>query len=106
MRNAYILLETKVRHTVLADPDVTGTDLIDKAFHPETGMLNFGRTAAEKQGVYFLYRGAVQAIRNPIAHDFDQGYSKDEAFRMIAFVDILLKMMNQGLELKRKGRLR
>lgn len=106
VRNAYILLETKIRHTVLADPDVTGTDLVDRAFHPENGMLNFGRTAAEKQGVYFLYRGAVQAIRNPIAHDFDQGYSKDEAFRMIAFVDILLKMMNQGLELKRKGRLR
>jgi len=106
VRNAYILLETKIRHTVLADPDVTGIELVDKAFHPETGMLNFGRTPAEKQGVYFLYRGAIQAIRNPITHDFDQGYGKDEAFRMIAFVDILLKMMNQGLELKRKGRLR
>lgn len=106
VRNAYILLETKIRHTVLADPDIVGTDLIDKAFHPETGMLNFGRTPAEKQGVYFLYRGAIQAIRNPITHDLDQGYSKEEAFRMIAFVDVLLKIMNQGLDLKRKGRLR
>jgi hypothetical protein len=106
VRNAYILLETKIRHTVLAEPDMVGADLVDKAFHHETGMLNFGRTSAEKQGLYFLYRGAIQAIRNPITHDLDQGYSKDEAFRMIAFVDVLLKMMNQGLDLKKKGRLR
>jgi hypothetical protein len=106
VRNAYILLETKIRHTILADPDTVGVDLVEKAFHPESGMLNFGRTPAEKQGVYFLFRGAIQAIRNPITHDLTQGYSKDEAFRMIAFVDVLLKMMNEGLDLKRKGRLR
>jgi uncharacterized protein (TIGR02391 family) len=105
VRNAYVFLETQLRNEVsmLAEPGDTASKLIGKAFDPERGPLNLGTDKGEKSGVLNLYQGAFSAIRNPVSHKYGKVYTKEEAFEHICLADLLVKILRQALDLRRKG---
>jgi uncharacterized protein (TIGR02391 family) len=106
VRQACGLLERRIRDeiAVIATPEDIGQALIKKAFHPQDGPLSFGKTDAEKDGLYALYRGAFLMFRNPVSHRYGYlDYSLNEAFEIISFVDLLLKILKKGVQRRREG---
>jgi len=90
--NAFKVLEERLRKKLGLAASVYGDNLINYAFNPETGKISLGETIAEKQAVFFLFKGVNGWYRNPAAHRFirDEGFT---TFQVISIVDYLLKLI-------------
>lgn len=93
VQTAFIILEERIRAKGQFPRDVHGDDLMTQAFNPEGGKLPFGETSGEKQGVMFLYRGAMLSLRNPASHRFIDEVDEDYARDVIHTVNLLLRLV-------------
>jgi uncharacterized protein (TIGR02391 family) len=53
------------------NPSDYGAPLMDKAFHPDTGPMgdrDTSKTKSEREGLLTLFKGAMNAYRNPVSH--------------------------------------
>lgn len=96
VRTAFTVLEERVRELGEYPDTEYGTGLIQKAFHPDDGRLAFGETTSEREGVMFLYRGAFQALRNPVSHRFIESVDEDYARDAIFTVNLLLRLLHEN----------
>jgi len=98
VRTAFTVLEERVREMGGFPTTAHGSSLIQDAFHYDDGELSFGLSRAEKEGVMFLYRGAFQALRNPVSHrfieDVDESYARDA----IHTVNLLLRLLDESTD--------
>ena len=60
------------------------------------GELSFGETGGEKQGVMFLYRGAMMSLRNPASHRFIEQVDEDYARDTLHTVNLLLRLVDMN----------
>lgn len=96
VRDATLRLEARLRALCGAPADRIGTDLVGDAFKPDGGFLEpVSLPKAEREGVFALYRGAIQQIRNPVGHRA-VGQHPGPAFDTIAFVNYLLGVAEQA----------
>jgi len=95
LANAFPILEEKIRKKLGLDPNCIGTKLINHALNPTSGKLILGSTEAEREAIYFLFRGAMGFLRNPPAHRLVEG-SDVEAFEVICLVDLLLRHLKKA----------
>lgn len=87
---ALLTLETRIRSTLTLPDTYTGAALITEA--NKRGI--FKRTvAAEEQGLYFLFMGAFNWLRNPPGHKKVE-YTKEEAIKVVLFTDYLIKLFD------------
>ncbi|PAU79990.1 TIGR02391 family protein [Halorubrum salipaludis] len=93
VQSAFIILEERVRDRGGFGRDIHGSDLMTESFTPDDGPLSFGETGSEQQGVMFLYRGAMQSLRNPASHRFIEEVDEDYARDVIHTVNLLLRLM-------------
>lgn len=96
VQSAFIILEERVRDMGNFDRDIHGDDLMTEAFSPDGGSLAFGETGGEKQGVMFLYRGAMLSLRNPASHRFVDEVDEDYARDVIHTVNLLLRLVDMN----------
>ena len=94
--NAFPILEDRIRQKLSVNRDYHGSELIDLAFNPKTGKLVLGETEAEKEGTYFLFKGALMFIRNPPAHTQSGEEDRNSALKVMHTVDFLLKMVDKA----------
>jgi uncharacterized protein (TIGR02391 family) len=94
--NAFPILEDRIREKIGADPSYSGRKLIDHAFNPKTGKLTLGETENEKQSFYFIFRGVIGFLRNPVAHRLTEEENNIETFEIICMVDLLLRMIEKA----------
>jgi len=94
--SAFRILEERIRTKISASHECHGVDLIKEAFHPQTGKLTFGKTDAECEGLFHLFRGSILFLRNPPSHRFIQEYSEFEIFEMVCFVNLLLNILEKS----------
>jgi uncharacterized protein (TIGR02391 family) len=94
-RDASLLLEQRIRELSGAPTDLIGVELMNHAFHKDNGkLMPTNLHPAEAEGVFFLFRGAVQQIRNPLAHQ--QGrMAPPQAFDAIAIVNYLIQLAGE-----------
>ena len=104
LRNAFTLLETRIRGESMAPRDKSGLELASYAFQPQNGKIPVGVTDSEREGAFQLFRGAFIAFRDPAAHN-DQlaGMDRSSAFLQLALVDLLLKLTRRGKEQFQRG---
>lgn len=94
---ALLTIETRMKHKLRSDPSHTGIDIIDDA----KGLGVFNRSVpAEAQGIELLFRGSVMGIRNVLGHN-KPDMSKEEAIKIILFVDYLIKLFDEQCKLNR-----
>lgn len=98
VRTAFTVLEERIRELGEYPETEYGTGLIQNAFHPENGQLVFGESPGEREGVMFLYRGAFQALRNPVSHRFIESVDEDYARDAIYTVNLLLRLLEENHE--------
>jgi hypothetical protein len=94
--SAFRILEERIRAKIGALPECHGVDLVEEAFHPETGKLIFGKTTAERQGLFHLFRSSILFLRNPPSHRFVNEYSEFEIFEIVCFVNLLLNIIEKS----------
>ena len=98
MTNAFPLLEDRIREKAGADRSCCGDKLIDFALNPESGRLILGDSAAEREGAYFLFKGAMRFLRNPPSHTLtvtvDEG--RNAAIKVMYMVDLLIKLLDKA----------
>lgn len=79
--------------------DLVGTNLMRKAFHPDTGPLtDKSAVTSEREAEMHLFSGAIGHAKNPGSHR-DVTMAPDEAARLIIFASYLLSIVEQ-----RKGK--
>ncbi len=77
--------------------NLDGQPLMMKAFSPDNPILKFNgqrdmTDIDEQKGMMFLFAGAVGAIRNPGAHDF-QNMPAKRALQYLSFLSMLLERL-------------
>lgn len=98
VRAAFVLLERRIREAAgLVEHDF-GKDLIDKAFHPENGLLQpVSPVAAERAGLHHLLVGILLYYRNPVAHR-PINYTRQVAGRVLSLIDHALQLVDQAVQ--------
>jgi uncharacterized protein (TIGR02391 family) len=104
VNNGFYVLEGRIRRESMAKANVGGKALVEHAFNYDSGQIPVGIDPGEKEGVYFLFRGAFQAFRNPAAHrDVLGDASRSSAVSQLALVNLLLALTRQGKEQFERG---
>jgi uncharacterized protein (TIGR02391 family) len=96
LRRAGVVLEERLRKTLGRDGHgKNGVELVDASLSPKSGKVIITDHPAEQEGVYLLFRGAIQFVRNPPAHKKVQ-YTELEAWQSISLIDYLLLLLQQA----------
>ena len=78
----------------LSSHEIYGEDLINKAFAPNTGLLQLDTNPNEQIGLRNFVSGANAIFRNPSAHRFMQ-FENFEAATIVAMVAVMARIANQ-----------
>ncbi len=77
----------------------SGAPLMQEAFKPKEPRLDVavetGRSGDdEREGYFYLFRGAMIGIRNPKAHELSRGDDPDEALEVLALASLLHRRLD------------
>lgn len=92
------VLEDRLRELVdnhtASDGVLSGEKLLNKAFNLENGVLaDKTLPKAEREGVFLMYKGVFQFIRNPLAHKSVILEDKQKVIEYLYLVDLLLRLL-------------
>jgi hypothetical protein len=94
IREAGVVFEHYLRNKVDPNSARHGVDLIDDALKPG-GRLVFSSHPGEQQGVQYLYRGAMQFIRNPPMHKIID-YPESMVQQFLRLIDSLMMLLDHA----------
>lgn len=94
IREAGVIFENYLRNKIDSNSSLHGVELVDDALKPG-GKLIFSSYPAEQQGVQFLFRGAMQFIRNPPMHRLID-YPESMAHEFLRLIDALMILLDQA----------
>ena len=90
IKEAALVLETRIRDKLKLGPEYTGVSLVKKAKREDL----FKRPVrSEAEGLLFTYMGVFQWIRNPPGHRKIH-YTKEEAIKIVLYIDYLIKLLD------------
>ncbi|MDA8311631.1 MAG: TIGR02391 family protein [Actinomycetota bacterium] len=87
--------------------DIDGSKLMDEALGLTNPRIQFGDLTTQtgrdiQQGLHFLFKGAVQGIRNPDAHEQFKPLDEEEGLEELAFASMLMRRLD-GATVRQKG---
>lgn len=92
-------VEVAVREAAGLEPQDIGTELMRKAFHPNTGPLHDPRAPpAEREARAHLFAGATGSYKNPQSHRRVDLNDPDEAAEIIMLANHLLRIVDTRRE--------
>lgn len=92
---AFKHLEERVRMKAGEPSDTVGAALMTKALHHERGTLKVPacHTISEEEGVFMLFKGAIQLLKNPSSHRTVEWSDTIQAVQAVLFADFLLGLL-------------
>ncbi|WP_234329460.1 MULTISPECIES: TIGR02391 family protein [unclassified Streptomyces] len=100
VRSAFQAVEHRVQ-TLVGPTNHVGDRLMGMAFNANPGppmitvtRFTDGSLESEQNGMQALFKGAVQALRNPRSHGPDREDDPDEADEMLAFASFLMRRLD------------
>lgn len=95
---AFKQVEVTIRDSAEFNNDVSGVELVEKAYHPENGKLTpSNQTEVEKQATLDLFKSALVLYKNPITHH-NVSFTAEEAAERIIFANHLLNIVKLNKE--------
>jgi uncharacterized protein (TIGR02391 family) len=93
---AFRAVEISVRHAARLPQTSIGTDLMRKAFAPQSGALtDASLVSAEQQATADLFAGAIGLFKNPTSHRADAIDKPEDAVALVMFADYLLRLVER-----------
>ncbi len=89
------MLEDRVRAAV-GGSDKIGVPLIEYSFSAANPRLRLSANQREQLGAMQLYAGVTAFFRNPTGHNLKDNYTREDAVRLVALVDLLLAMIGRA----------
>jgi hypothetical protein len=92
------VLEDKLRTKANIISKLKGVDLVNKVLNPELNktVLVVSEDASEQRGFCDICRGVMLAFRNPTHHYLTDKITREEAFKLCAFIDTLLPIIESS----------
>ena len=94
IREAGVVFEHYLRNKVDPNSGRYGVDLIDYALKSGDKLV-FSSHGGEQQGIYYLFRGAMQFIRNPPMHKIID-YPESMAQQYLRLIDSLMILLDRA----------
>lgn len=94
-REACVILEDRVRVAAGLPRSLSGVPVMEQAFSPKGGPLQLSSDPNEQRGAMELFRGVSAFFRNVVGHHVADTYTLDDALRFVAWVDLLLGMVDE-----------
>lgn len=93
------LKSVDVRVRDLTSLTISGAALMQEAFKPTQPRLDVGVETGrsgddEREGYFYLFRGAMVGIRNPKSHELSHGDDPDEALEVLALASLLHRRLD------------
>jgi len=92
IREAAVVLEDRVR-SAAGGSDKVGVPLMEYAFGAANPKLRLSLNQREQVGAMQLYAGAMAFFRNQTGHNLKDTYTREDAVRFVAMVDLLLALI-------------
>lgn len=95
VNQATMVLEDRVRRKAKASTGLTGTQLVNTYVKakPEESKIAFSSDVDEQEGFSNVLRGMMLAFRNTTHHSPSDTWTREDALKVCAFVDYLLKRL-------------
>jgi uncharacterized protein (TIGR02391 family) len=82
--------------------DIDGTQLVGAAFGGERPRVLLAERSTQTgrdlhDGFHALFRGAVQGIRNPPAHEPFHDMEENDAFERLSLASLLMRQLDQAV---------
>lgn len=98
IRAAFVLLERRIRQSAGLSGHQFGKELIDAAFHPDSGLLQpVSPVGAERAGLHHLLLGIFLYYRSPIAHR-PVHHDQQSARQICVLIDHALDLIRKAAE--------
>ena len=63
---------------------------------PKNTLLLVSQDQGEQEGFSHIVRGMVGAFRNPTHHEISDRFTREDALKVCAFVDLLLQVIDDA----------
>ncbi|HAV15190.1 MAG TPA: TIGR02391 family protein [Candidatus Pacebacteria bacterium] len=92
------VLEDRIRTKSGLQEHLVGEALVNKVLNPDLSktVINISSDADEHQGFCNICRGMMGTFRNPSHHHLTDTITREEAFKVCAFVDTLLSILERA----------
>jgi uncharacterized protein (TIGR02391 family) len=101
---AFRAVEVAVREAGAFQANVIGTDLMRKAFAPNSGSLtDTSLVPSEQQATSDLFAGAIGLFKNPTSHRADAVSKPKDAVALVMLADYLLRFVEQRVAARTSG---
>lgn len=97
INQATLVLEDRIRRkSGPAGVGLTGTELVNRTIKAEPGesVLILSQDQGEQAGMSNMCRGVMLAYRNETHHYLTDRYSREDALKVCAFIDLLLRAVD------------
>lgn len=90
------ILEDRIRRKSGTDAKLTGVQLVNELIKsdPAKSTLILSDDKDEQEGLANVMRGIMQSFRNPTHHVITDKFTREDALKVCAFIDSLLKIID------------
>lgn len=103
INQATLILEDRIRKKAPPPGRMNGENLVNFAFNEEltkTVLQVASNEAEDQRGFTQILRGIVPAFRNKTHHHIIDGFSREEAMRVVGFIDVLLRVVDNSRKVR------
>jgi hypothetical protein len=103
INQATLVLEDRIRKKAQPPTRLTGENLVNFSFKEElskTVLRVASNDPDDQRGFTQMMRGIVPAFRNATHHHIIDSLTREEALRVVGFVDVLLRVVDSSVKIK------
>jgi len=97
INQATLVLEDRIRTKAGVGKDLVGVNLVNKVLNSDMDrtILLVSDSSEEHEGICHICRGIMLSFRNPTHHFLSDDITREDALKLTAFIDYLLKIINE-----------
>lgn len=102
INQATLVLEDRIRKKSLPPRRLEGVKLVNHAFNGDLSktILKASNDPDEQQGFADIFRGMMLAFRNKTHHYVIDTFTREEALRIVSFIDVLLRAVDSSTKIR------
>jgi hypothetical protein len=103
INQATLVLEDRIRNKADTDESLTGAALVNHVLNSDLSraILKLSDDEGEHRGFCDICRGLMAAFRNPTHHKISERFSREEALKVCAFIDNILRVVDRAEVVRR-----